>query len=208
VRHAPVEDQQFAVLGVGEAVNLFSGGSIMATPLAWLGLVLGIDSLVVGFGLGAAVPQRRRAWLVLAFALCDGLASWLGWALGAQAWRSSLEWCEWLGPAAVAGYGVYVLGLAWGGRRLAEAGRGSGLVFALPLALSLDNLAAGVGAAPSAAWAAAAAIALGAISGCLALLGLRLGAALTARLPLRAEWLGGTVLVGTAVALLCKDLLS
>jgi putative Mn2+ efflux pump MntP len=174
-----------------------------------LALVLSLDTAAVGVGLGAALPARRRQRLALtlAFALCDGLASYLGWALG-LAWHDAPEGGEWLGPAAVAGYALYVLALAWHSRRLAEARAGGWLALALPLCLSLDNLAAGVGPDASAGTAALTALAFGAASGGLALLGLHLGTALAARARVRAEWLGGAVLLTVALALVGKEMLS
>jgi putative Mn2+ efflux pump MntP len=180
----------------------------MLNELLVLGLLLGFDSLTVGVGLGAALSARRqRVALALAFGLCDGSASFLGWALG-FGWHDSTEWGEWLGPAVVAGYSIYVLALAWHSRRLAEARAGGWLALALPLCLSLDNLAAGVGPDASAATAALTALAFGAVSGGLALLGLHLGTALAARARVRAEWLGGAVLLTVALALMCKEMLS
>jgi putative Mn2+ efflux pump MntP len=172
-----------------------------------LALVLSLDTAAVSVGLGAALPARRCQRLALAFALCDGLASYLGWALG-LAWHDAPEWGEWLGPAVVAGYALYVLALAWHSRRLAEARAGGWVALALPLCLSLDNLAAGVCPEASAGTAALTALAFGAASGGLALLGLRLGTALAAGARVRAEWLGGAVLLTVALALVCKEMLS
>lgn len=181
----------------------------MSSPLLVLGLLLGLDSLAVGAALGAVTPERLRRWrLALAFGLCDGLASFAGWAAGAAEWRDSFGWCEWLGPAAVGGYGLYVLSLAWRTRWLAGTGADRWLALGLPLGLSLDNLAAGVGTDASGGSAALAALALGAASGCLALFGLGLGAGLAARVRLRAEWLGGAALLVVALALVCKEAMS
>jgi putative Mn2+ efflux pump MntP len=177
----------------------------MLFPLLSAGLLLGLDSFVVCLGAGAVVesPARRRG-LVLSFALCDGLASFVGWAAGAAQWWHSLAWCEWLGPVAVGAYGLSVLWLAWHSRRLAESG--GWLVLGLPLCLSIDNLAAGM-AAGSAGSAVLTAVAFGAASGCLALLGMHLGAAVAARARARAQWVGGAILLGFAFALLCKEAL-
>jgi putative Mn2+ efflux pump MntP len=177
----------------------------MSSPLPLLGVLLALDSLAVGAALGPVTSSRFGRWrLALAFGLCDGLASLLGWAAD---WRATLGAGEWLAPAAVGGYGVYVLGLAWRSRRLSEAGAGGWLVLGLPFCLSLDNLAAGVGAESSAGSAALAAVVLGATSGCLALLGLLLGAATAARVRLRTECVCGVALVVVGVALVCKDAL-
>lgn len=94
----------------------------------------------------------------------------------------------------------------WRGRRLAEAG--GRLIWMLPLCLSLDNLAAGMATETSAGSAALAAFTFGAASGCLALLGLWLGASIAGRSRLRAEWLGGTTLILVATALFCREILS
>jgi putative Mn2+ efflux pump MntP len=178
----------------------------MSSTLPLLGVLLALDSLVVGAALGPVVSSRFGRWrLALAFGLCDGLASLLGWAAD---WRATPGVGEWLGPAAVGGYGLYVLGLAWRSRRLSEAGAGGWLVLTLPLCLSLDNLALGVGPDASAGAAALAALAFGAVSGVLALVGLRLGGAITACAPARAEWVGGAALLAVGLALLCKEVLA
>jgi putative Mn2+ efflux pump MntP len=182
---------------------------MMHFSLVVAGLLLGLDSFLVSVPLGATpLGASHRRWLALAFAVCDGLASFLGWFGGMAEWRTSLLFGDWLGPVAVGSYGIYVLALAWHSRRLANASRGSWLAIGLPLCLSLDNLAAGVGADGTAAGSAAlAALATGAASGCLALVGMGLGAALTKRIRLRAQWLGGAALVAVALILLCKEAL-
>jgi putative Mn2+ efflux pump MntP len=76
------------------------------------------------------------------------------------------------------------------------------------LCLSLDNLVAGVGTDASAGWAALVALSFGVTSGCLALLGIRLGVAVASRTRLHAGWLGGAALVLAGLALLCKETLS
>ena len=180
----------------------------MHSSLIAVGFLLGLDSFIVSVPLGTtrlSASYRRR--LAFAFGLCDGLASFLGWAIGTAEWSTSLGRFEWLGPAAVGCYGLYVLGLARHSRRLAEGSAGGWLAFGLPLCLSLDNLAAGVGAGGSADSAVLVALAYGSLSGCLALLGLELGSALTARVRFRAEWVGGTTLVAVSIALLCVDAL-
>lgn len=173
-----------------------------------LGLLLGVDSLVVGLALGALQPSRsRHRCLALSFALCDGLASLLGGTSQAAQWRAYLEWCGWLGPAAVVGYGVLVLSLAWCGSRLAEA-RGSGLVLLLPLGLSVDNLVAGIGAKTAFVAATLTALAFATASGGLAYLGLVLGAGVAERTRPRSDWLAGSGLLVVAAALALKEMLT
>ena len=183
----------------------------MSNNLILIGLLLGLDSLAVGTGLGAAVPERnRRLWLALSFGLCDGLATLIGLIIDMDRVRSSLEWCEWLGPAAVAGYGLYVLYLAWHCQNLAaNPGAARWLAFGLPLCLSLDNLVtAGAGTAASGVPAVLLALTFGLISGGMASLGMWAGAALGTRVRLGAGWIGGAVLILVAVGLVLKESVS
>jgi putative Mn2+ efflux pump MntP len=177
----------------------------MSISLIYIGLLLGLDSLAVGTGLGAAIQDRnRRRWLALSFALCDGLASWIGTVIGAHSLHSSMEWREWVGPSAVAAYGVYVLFLAWRCQRLtAEPSRC--LVFSLPLCLSLDNLTVGIGLEASGVPSILVAPVFGLLSGGLALLGLQIGSALSARSRFQPGWLSGVLLLLVAGGLILKE---
>jgi manganese efflux pump family protein len=198
----------------------------MSNNLIFIGLLLGLASLAVGIGLGAVIPDRnRRGWLALSFALCDGLASLIGSLVGIDRLRSSLSsslpWGEWLGPLAVACYGLYVLYLTWRCMNPANPttnptnpanpatnfGAARWLVFGLPICLSLDNLVAGVGTEASGMSAVLAALAFGVVSGGLALLGLGVGSALGARGRFRAGWLGGALLILVAGGLVLKEAL-
>jgi putative Mn2+ efflux pump MntP len=163
----------------------------MPSPLHSSGLLLALDSFVVCLALGTLPqPPLRRCWLVVSFALCDGLASWLGAASGAASYLL-LAGAEWLGPAAVAAYGLYVLALACRARWSAGSWAERWLVLGLPLCLSIDNAAS-----------------LGAASGGMALLGLVAGTAVARWAPTRAAWLGGSLLLAVAAVLCCLETLS
>jgi putative Mn2+ efflux pump MntP len=170
------------------------------------GLLLGLDSFLVSVGIGT-LPTGwvRRYRLAIAFALCDGLASGIGSLFHAD-WREALEWSEWLGPAAVAAYGLYVLVLAWKSQTLIDRSRGAWLAIGLPICLSLDNLAVGVDATEAGVPVAFIALAFGAVSGLLSLLGSALGASIGGAEP-RRQWLGGAVLLVLACGLFCKEML-
>jgi putative Mn2+ efflux pump MntP len=182
--------------------------NIMATLLLTAGLLLGLDSFAVSLAVGTLpLSPRRRRGLALSFALCDGLASWLGSTQGSGL-HSLLDDTGRLGLAAVAAYGLYVLALARAARQAPPAGAGGGywMVLGLPVCLSLDNLVAAGPDLPGVPAALTAAV-LGALSGCLALLGLSAGAALARRLPARAGWLGGGLLLLVAATLACVQVL-
>ena len=173
------------------------------------GLLLGVDSFLVCFAVGT-LPGRllRRTMLGLSFGVCDGLASWIGCVAGMGLLRSTPGRGEWIGPLAVAGYGVYVL---WVARRCQglspRLDTTRWLVLALPLGLSLDNLVAGVGAGAPVVSPVLTALFFGAASGAMALAGLGAGAAVATRSRLRPGWLGGACLILVAGGLVLKEAL-
>jgi putative Mn2+ efflux pump MntP len=182
----------------------------MSSSIIIVAALLGVDSFIVCVAVGAlprgVAPTR---WLALSFALCDGLASLIGSMFGIEVLRTALPWSEWLGPAAVAAYGVYVLYLAWRCHGLTtRAGATRWLVFSLPICLSLDNLVAGMGTEASGVPAVLTALTFGGVSGGLALLGMVVGSTLGARRVFRAWWLGGTLLILIAGGWFFKEALS
>ena len=85
----------------------------MSTNLGFIGVLLGIDSLIAGVALGTARPAKNRCWsLALAFAICDGAAFFLGsWMFPACAARA-FAFVEWLGLGLVILYALLILALA------------------------------------------------------------------------------------------------
>lgn len=111
------------------------------------------------------------------------------------------RWTEYLGPLLLGGYGLYVIYLA---RRCEETEREVGyrwMLFGLPLALSLDNLVAGVGLGMIGFPILPSALIIGTISGLMSLVGLKLGDAIMRYVPIRPDLLGGVALVFVAVTL-------
>lgn len=165
------------------------------------GLLLGLDSLLVCGAAGTCADRRMCRWLPAGFAVCDGLASWLG----AQIWQGQRpDFGGWLGPAAVACYGVYLLVLAWVADWRRQRAWWPGLL--LPLLLSIDNFAAAselplVVTAPTA-------VLMGCISGALAAVGAATGAAVGAKWGRRRGWLAGASLCLLAMLFAVRDALS
>ena len=78
------------------------------------GLAFGLDSFLVSVPLGAMELSRsRRRRLAVAFGACDGLATGLGAVLPLAGWRFFGADPDWIAPALIAAYGVYVLALGW-----------------------------------------------------------------------------------------------
>ena len=141
-------------------------------------LLLGIDSLIACVAIGAIVDRRWRLPLAALFAVADGAAFLIGAGLG---WTISAGVTEVLEVVLLAGLGFYLIVVAAGSRRLAELS-----VWLVPFALTVDNLAYGVGSNYSDSLlghAAEQAVS----SSLLAFVGLVVGAALIPRLAHRAD---------------------
>jgi len=155
------------------------------------GLLLGLDSFVVSVPLGAtSLSASHRRHLALAFAVCDGLASFLGQFLPLTGVRSLVADIDWLAPAILASYGFFVFFL---GRRAAMESPGGRYLptFAMPFLLSLDNLVCATPSAPVAAQTLSEAVTAGAISGVFSLVGLSFGVATANQMRERARWAAG-----------------
>jgi hypothetical protein len=151
-------------------------------------LLLGIDSLIACFAIGAIVDRRWRVPLAGLFMLADGGAFLIGAGLG---WTISESVTEVLEVMLLAGLGLYLIVVAAASRRLAEYS-----VWLVPFALTMDNLAYGVASDYSGSLLGhAAEQALS--SGLLAFAGLVAGAALLPRLQDRvsADRLAGGALL-------------
>ncbi len=139
-------------------------------------LLLGIDSLIACFAVGALVS--RRSWLSYAalFGLCDAGGFLLGTALH---WSMPDATANVVQTAVLVGLGLYLLVVAIGAQRLAE----TRWVWALPFLLTVDNITYGL---IDHAWSSS--VAVQAIeqlvsSSLLALIGLALSAAVLRAIP-------------------------
>jgi putative Mn2+ efflux pump MntP len=173
--------------------------------LTVLAFLLGLDSFRASIGLGATGPGRAvQRQIATSFALCDALAPLAGLALGRSLARAVGSWSQPLGILALAGYALFVLVAGRPSRPRAGPPARAWVVIGLPLALSLDNLVAGAALGLLPVPLPVAALALGVTSGLMALAGLRLGGALAAALPARAELLGATLLLVVAAVHLAE----
>lgn len=174
------------------------------TAVFLLGLLVGLDNLQVGAGLGLVRMTSARRWAFAGvFALCETLMPLVGLALGQAARARAGAWADGIGIAVLALCGLLIVIFSlregdeesFAGSRLALAG--------LPLSLSLDNLAAGVGLGSLGFPVIASALILGLVSGSLCALGLFVGARLRRWVPKRAElWSGVYLLALAAIRLL------
>jgi putative Mn2+ efflux pump MntP len=171
--------------------------------LLLLGIGLGFDSFRASAALGV-LPMRRRDWvyIVLAFGLCDGVAPLAGLALG-KSLGMIHRWAPMLGSAAVGTYGLVVMLKTLRSEEAARSNSQRSTSAAIPVVLSLDNLAAGVGLGSFGFPALFSAVVLGVCSALMSIIGLCLGHAVAERIPRIAESFGGAALMLLGVAGLC-----
>ena len=100
-------------------------------------LLLGVDSLIACFAVGAVL--KRQSWPLYAalFGLCDAGGFLLGSALH---WSMPDGTANVVETAVLVALGVYWLGIALYSRQLAE----TRWVWALPVVLSIDNITFGL----------------------------------------------------------------
>lgn len=172
-------------------------------PLLGLAFALGLDTLRATIGLGALQPSLPHGLrLAAAFAVVEAATTLLGMLAGRTLAPLAGSWSALAGPAALASVGVYMTVEAVRGdeNRVARVAENPALVWGLPVSLSLDNLLAGAGLGVFGADPVLTAVIIGAVSGLLALVGLCLGALIPRFLLVRAEVMGGVLLIGAGGA--------
>ncbi|MEN3325712.1 MAG: manganese efflux pump family protein [Acidobacteriota bacterium] len=175
--------------------------------LLLLGFALSLDSFRVSLGLGTLKLSRlRQLQIVIAFGVCDALAPLIGLLIGKSLLQVIGPWVEHIGPLLLCAYGVYVIYIAQrcAGTETGETDRW--MVLGLPLSLSLDNLIAGTSLGMIGFPIVLSVIIIGAMSSLFALAGLRLGHTAINFLRIRADLIGGVVLVVIALTFVVEDL--
>jgi manganese efflux pump family protein len=174
--------------------------------IVWiLGLFVGLDNLAVSSSLGALKLGRGRKLCFVASCACfEALAPWVGLAIGHGLRTRIGEAAEWIGSAALMACGLLVLGALI--RRQAVPGlldRPMAMLL-IPLALSLDNLAAGIRLG-SGGSIVGEALLVGGIAGTLSAIGLAIGGLVRVRFPRVAGGFAVALLLSVAVFSLIRD---
>jgi manganese efflux pump family protein len=166
-----------------------------------LAFVLGLDNFRVSIALGT-VPfgLKRAVQVALTFGLWDGIMPLIGLLIGRQVGEAVGDVAEYVGAAALGGYGLYLVISALRNPEPDELDHPWAL-FGIPLTLSLDNLFAGasLGLLGLSPWFSAAAF--GVMTAVLSLVGLQLGRAAARLIRIRSDLLSGVTLIIAAVAL-------
>lgn len=175
--------------------------------LLLLGFALSLDSFRVSVGLGTLQLSRlRQLQIVIAFGVCDALAPLIGLLIGQSLLKMVGPWVEHIGPLLLCAYGVYVIYIAkrCAGTETGETDRW--MVLGLPLSLSLDNLIAGTTLGMIGFPILLSVTIIGAMSSFFAFAGLRLGHTTVNLVRIRADLIGGVVLVVIALTFVIEDL--
>lgn len=173
----------------------------MFWELLVLGFVLSLDNFRVAIALGT-VPfgLRRAVQVALTFGLWDAVMPLVGLLIGRQIgdWIGNVA--DWVGAAALGGYGLYLVISAMRNPEPDELNHKWAL-FGIPLTLSLDNLLAGtsLGLLAFSPWFSSGVF--GAITAAMSLVGLQLGRAAARLIRIRSDLLSGVTLMIAAVAL-------
>jgi putative Mn2+ efflux pump MntP len=176
------------------------------TAVLVLGLLVGLDNLQVGAGLGLVRMSAARRWaFAIAFALCETVMPLAGLALGHAVADLAGSWAEEMGIAVLALCGLLIIVLSLRGKEAEESWAGNLALAGLPLSLSLDNLAAGVGLGSLGFPLVASALIIGVVSGSLCALGLFAGTRIRRWVPERSELWSGIYLVVLAVGRLLES---
>jgi putative Mn2+ efflux pump MntP len=175
--------------------------------LLLLGFALSLDSFRASLGLGALrLTRLRQLQIVIAFGVCDALAPLIGLLIGKSLLEFAGTWVAHLGPLLLCAYGVYVVYIAqrYAGREAGDADRW--MVLGLPLSLSLDNLVAGTTLGMIGFPLLISVTIIGVMSALLSFVGLMLGRTAVNLLSLRADLIGGVVLIVIAISFVVEDL--
>lgn len=172
------------------------------------GIAAGLDNLQVSSSLGLLPMERRRMHLLAtAFCICELGAALLGLMLGRGLISMIGPMANTLAPALTLMCGLVVLYLAYRSatKGLPDFVNRQTFLFALPVALSVDNVVAGAGVSFSGMPLLAAAVVVGVISAAMACFGLYFANWIRHFLPRRVEVLAGLYLCFFSVRMMLVD---
>lgn len=167
-----------------------------------LGFFLSLDNFRTSIALGTVPFGARRAiQIALVFGFWDFVAPLVGGELGHVFGDAIGPVADYVGPAVLGAYGLYLL---FGAIRAPEPERLDHpwvTLFGLPLALSVDNLLAGTGLGILGFSPIVPAAIFGMMTVVMSLAGLFLGRAAVRVIPIRADLLSGVSLLTAAIVL-------
>ena len=167
-----------------------------------LGLFLSLDNFRSSIAIGTIPFSFRRALqIAVVFGAWDGLAPLLGGALGHYAGEAIGPIADYVGPALLGTYGLYLLLGALRRPAPDEIDQPWIMLFGMPLSLSVDNLLAGTGLGLLGISPFIPAVLFAAMTAVMSLTGLCIGRTAVRLVPIRSDVVSGLSLIIAAIVL-------
>jgi putative Mn2+ efflux pump MntP len=167
-----------------------------------IGFFLSLDNVRSSIAIGTIPFKFRRAvQIALVFGVWDGLAPLVGGLLGHSFGKVMGPIAEYVGPALLGIYGLYLLFGALRNPAPDEIDQPWVTLFGMPLSLSVDNLLAGTGLGLLGFSPFISAAIFGAMTAVMSLIGLCIGRFTARIIPVRPDMVGGISLVAAAIVL-------
>lgn len=167
-----------------------------------LGFFLSLDNFRSSIAVGTIPFSIRRALqIAVVFGMWDGLAPLVGGVLGRYVGEKIGPITQYVGPALLGVYGLYLL--VWALRRPPpeEVDQPWVTLFGMPLSLSVDNLLAGTGLGLLGFSPLLPAAVFGVMTAVMSLSGLCIGRFAARLIPIRGDVVSGISLVTAAIVL-------
>jgi putative Mn2+ efflux pump MntP len=182
-----------------KSTSVMGGSMIEVLALAFF---LSLDNFRSSIAIGTIPFNFRRAiQIAIVFGIWDGLAPLAGGVLGHYIGEIIGPVAEYVGPALLGIYGLYLL---FGALRKAapdEIDQPWVTLFGMPLSLSMDNLLAGAGLGLFGISPFIPAAVFGAVTAVMSLIGLCIGRFAARLIPIRSDLVSGISLVTAAILL-------
>ena len=174
----------------------------MIVGLLVLAFMLSLDNFRSSVALGT-VPfgLRRAVQIAVIFGIWDALAPLAGGLLGHYLGKAIGPIADYVGPAVMGLYGVYLLVGALRHPEPDELDHPWVTLFGMPLSLSVDNLLAGTGLGVLGFSPVIPALTFGVMTAVMSFVGLFLGRVVASAIRIRSDLLSGISLVAAAIVL-------
>jgi manganese efflux pump family protein len=167
-----------------------------------LGFFLSLDNFRSAIAIGTIPFGFRRALqIAIVFGIWDGVAPLVGGVLGHYVGKALGPVADYVGPAVLGLYGVYLLVGALRNPAPEEIDQPWVTLFGMPLSLSVDNLLAGTGLGILGFSPFIPAAIFGVTTAVMSLIGLCIGRFVGRMIPVRSDIVSGASLVAAAIIL-------
>jgi putative Mn2+ efflux pump MntP len=167
-----------------------------------LAFVLSLDNFRSSIALGTVPFGIRRAIQIgLVFGFWDAIAPLVGGYLGSLFGDAIGPLADYIGPALMGLYGLYLLVGAIRRPEPEELDHPWVTLFGMPLSLSVDNLLAGTGLGLLGFSPIVPAVTFGLMTAVMSIVGLFIGRVAVRVIPIRSDLLSGVSLIGAAIVL-------